>query len=141
MNQEDTEHVRLLAIFHYVVAGLAGLFACIPVLYLVFGILMLSGTIPERDDGVTRLFGIFVVAFSGIAIILGFAFCLLLVLSGTYLKKRVHYTFCLVMAGVACVFMPFGTVLGILTMLVLMRPSVKESFASPGPTVGASGAA
>jgi len=32
------------------------------------------------------------------------------------------------MAGVECMFMPFGTVLGVFTIIVLMRPSVKEIF-------------
>jgi hypothetical protein len=32
------------------------------------------------------------------------------------------------MACVECIFIPFGTVLGAFTILVLMRPSVKEMF-------------
>ena len=28
---EDLEHLRLLSIFHYVVAGIGALFACLPV--------------------------------------------------------------------------------------------------------------
>jgi hypothetical protein len=36
--------------------------------------------------------------------------------------------FCLVMAGIQCIFMPFGTVLGVFTIIVLMRNSVKEAF-------------
>ena len=38
-----------------------------------------------------------------------------------------HY----VVAGIECIFMPFGTVLGVLTLLVLMRPSVKALFDEP----------
>ncbi len=36
MNQE-TEHLRLLAIFHYVVAGLAALFSLFPLIYTMIG--------------------------------------------------------------------------------------------------------
>jgi len=68
------------------------------------------------------------VAFSVVAILVGLAFCILLILSGRYLRRHVNYTFCLVMAGVACIFMPFGTVLGVFTILVLVRPSVKTAF-------------
>jgi hypothetical protein len=32
------------------------------------------------------------------------------------------------MAGVMCIFMPFGTVLGVFTLIVLLRPSVKPLF-------------
>lgn len=34
--------------------------------------------------------------------------------------------FCLIMAGIACLFMPFGTVLGVFTIVVLTRESVRE---------------
>jgi hypothetical protein len=34
----------------------------------------------------------------------------------------------MVMAGVECIFSPFGTVLGIFTIFVLMRESVKQMF-------------
>jgi len=37
MNQ-DEEHPRLLAIFHYVCAGMVALFACFPIIHLVLGI-------------------------------------------------------------------------------------------------------
>ena len=33
----DNEHLRLLSIFHYVVSGLAALFACFPICHLVLG--------------------------------------------------------------------------------------------------------
>jgi hypothetical protein len=33
------------------------------------------------------------------------------------------------MAAISCIFMPFGTVLGVFTIIVLLRPSVKELFA------------
>jgi hypothetical protein len=35
------------------------------------------------------------------------------------------------MAGIACVFMPFGTVLGVFTIIVLMRDSVRRLFGRP----------
>ncbi len=54
--------------------------------------------------------------------------------AGYYLSKRQHYTFCLVMAGVECIFIPFGTVLGIFTIIVLARPVVKALF-EPGEPV------
>ena len=41
--------------------------------------------------------------------------------------------FCLVMGAVECVFMPFGTVLGIFTIIVLMRESVKPLFTPNNP--------
>ena len=36
MNQ-DSEHLKLLSIFHYVVGGMAALFACIPFIHFFMG--------------------------------------------------------------------------------------------------------
>ena len=47
---QDVEHLRLLSIFHYILAGLAGLCSFFPAIYLVMGIAMLSGWI-EGDKG------------------------------------------------------------------------------------------
>ncbi len=46
MNQ-DLDHLRLLAIFHYVVAGLAALVACFPLIHLVMGLVFIFA--PGKD--------------------------------------------------------------------------------------------
>lgn len=38
---KDDEHLRLLALFHYIVGGLAALFACLPLIHVGMGIMML----------------------------------------------------------------------------------------------------
>jgi hypothetical protein len=63
-----------------------------------------------------------------VVIVAGWTMAVFLAWSGRCLSRRVNYTFCLVMAGIACMFMPFGTILGVFTILVLMRPSVKALF-------------
>jgi hypothetical protein len=53
--------------------------------------------------------------------------------AGRFLARRKHHLFCLVVAGVECLFFPFGTVLGVFTIIVLMRPSVQQAFEANGP--------
>ena len=48
MNQ-DEEHLKLLSIFHYVVAGLAGLFACFPIIHLAIGLAFILA--PHKFEG------------------------------------------------------------------------------------------
>lgn len=127
MNQ-DQEHLDLLGIFHYVVAALAALFACFPLIHLFMGLTMMSGGFGGSSDSDTRLFGLFFVAFASIFILIGWAFAVCTALAGRYLRQRTKYTFCLVMAGVECMFVPFGTVLGVFTIMVLQRPSVRHLF-------------
>lgn len=55
-----------------------------------------------------------------------------LFVAGYLLARRRGYFFCLVMAGIACTFSPFGTVLGVFTLLVLLRSSVKQLFGRTG---------
>jgi hypothetical protein len=53
-------------------------------------------------------------------------------LAGRAIRRRENYTFCVIVAALSCMLMPFGTVLGVLTIVVLMRPSVKEMFGRAG---------
>jgi hypothetical protein len=72
--------------------------------------------------------GLFFVILASVFIVCGWVFAGLLAWSGRCLAKRRHYMFSFVMACVACIFMPFGTVLGVFTILVLNRASVKAFF-------------
>jgi hypothetical protein len=135
MNQ-DLEHLRLLSIFHYVVAGLTALFACFPVFHLIFGLVMLfapealehgqhgSQSAPEA----LRFVGLVVAMVAMLIILTGWGMAACILFAGRFLGRRRHYTFCLVMAALSCMITPFGTVLGVFTIVVLMRPSVKLLF-------------
>jgi cytochrome c oxidase subunit IV len=126
MNQ-DSEHLKLLAIFHYVVAGMTALFACIPFLHFFMGLALATGTFPDTEPGAQPI-GIFIMVFAGLFILAGWTLAALIAYAGRSLQTRRRYIFCLVMAGVECIVMPFGTVLGVFTIVVLMRDTVKEVF-------------
>jgi hypothetical protein len=74
------------------------------------------------------------VAFASVFILVGWTLAILVLIVGRFIARRKHYTFCFVMACVECVFMPFGTVLGVFTILVLSRQSVKGLF-NPRPAL------
>jgi hypothetical protein len=126
MNQ-DLEHLKLLSIFHYVVAGLVAIFACVPLIHLFVGAGLATGTFDDTPDE-ARLVGVGLMVFAGLFILTGWAMAVAIALAGRNLGRRRSYTFCLVVAGVECVIMPFGTVLGVFTIIVLMRESVKRLF-------------
>lgn len=127
---DDREYLRLLSIFHYVVGGLAALFACFPIIYIAVGVLALyaPGTMDAEGEAMPAFFGwIFIVIGAGL-MLLGWAFAVFAIITGRYLARQVHYLFCMVMAAIECMFMPFGTVLGVFTIIVLAKPSVKKMF-------------
>ena len=132
LTQQDAEHLRLLSIFHYVMAGLLALFACFPIFHLVLGSLIvlgpgLSGHGPESIPVV--LIGGFFMVFAAVVMLGGWLFSACVVLAGRALVQRRRYVFCLVVAGIeAALCVPFGTALGICTIVVLLRPTVKQAF-------------
>ena len=123
----DLEHLKLLSIFHYVAAGMAALVACIPFIHFFMGLAMALGAFDEGDPA-TRPVGLGIMAFAALFIAAGWTLAALMALAGRSLAQRKRYTFCLVMGGVECLFMPVGTVLGVFTIIVLVRDSVKELF-------------
>lgn len=128
---QDIAHLDLLGVFHYVVAGITALFSMFPVLHLIMGIAMINGTFdaPHRPgDPEAALVGWFFVGIAGLMILCGLAFSALLARAGHCLRQRRNHTYCLVMAAVSCAFFPFGTVLGVFTVIVLSRVSVKPLF-------------
>ena len=126
---EDAQHLRLLSIFHYVVGGLLALFASFPLIHLAVGIgVLLVPPGNEEEAAFVALVGWVFVIFAGIFILTGWAMAICIILAGRFLSQRRHYLFCLAMAGVECMFMPFGTVLGVFTIIVLLRDSVKSQF-------------
>ena len=132
---QDEEHLRLLSIFHYVVGGLTGLFALFPIFHLIFGVFFILA--PEKFAGKGEpppaFLGWLFVIFGVVFITIGWTFAALILTAGRFLARRKHYLFCLTMAGVECLFMPFGTVLGVFTIIVLIREPVKQLFAINNP--------
>lgn len=128
---KDQEQLKLLAVFHYVVSGLTALCSLFPIFHLVFGLLFILA--PEnfegRGEAPPPFIGWFFVIFAATFIIMGLIFASFILAAGRSLAKRKNHTFCLIVAGFECLFMPLGTVLGVFTIIVLMRESVKEMFA------------
>jgi hypothetical protein len=140
---QDEQYLKILSIFHFVVAGISALFACFPILHFVVGLGMLGtslglgigeGAFPEA--AISGFVGVFFTLIAGSMILLGWAFAVCEALAGWYLVKRKRYMYCLVMGGVECIFMPFGTVLGVFTIITLIKPSVKELFGVEEQDIG-----
>jgi len=140
----DAEHLRLLSIFHYVLAGVHAIFGCLPLIHVFIGITMISKlskiAVPSPPSGLpgpgatvsagppVEMMG-WMFALMGIAAILcmqtGAILCFL---NGRYLAARRKPMFCTVVAAIECLFAPLGTALGVFTIIVLQRPTVKALF-------------
>ncbi len=76
------------------------------------------------------IFGVLAGIF-GVIILLGWTFGALTFYAGRCIQQRKHPTFIFVISCIKCLFVPYGTMLGICTFMVLSRPQVKKLF-EPG---------
>jgi hypothetical protein len=133
MNQ-DKEHLRLLAIFHYVVAGLAALFSFFPLLYTTVGAIFIfaarHGTPKPGEEPPPEFIGWILAIVGSLLFLLGVAIAICILIAGRSLAKPTRYWFALVVACIECLFIPFGTILGVFTIVVLSRESVKALFST-----------
>ncbi|HEV7646399.1 MAG TPA: hypothetical protein VGO50_20865 [Pyrinomonadaceae bacterium] len=128
---ENLKYLRYLSIGNYVYAPLLALCALFPVLHLTIGIAIvteaLSGTNkPKALPAV--LVGWFFIGVSSFIILSGMALAVCNALAGRFIKQHKRYVFCFAIAIVNCMFPPIGTMLGVFTILVLMREPVKQLF-------------
>ena len=127
----DADHLRLLAIFHFVIAGLAvvGL-GFLAMHYMVMHAVMSNPEMWKNQKGMPppeqffAMFKWFYVFFGAMLIVGGIAN----LLSGLCIRARKFRIFSLIVAGIDCIQIPFGTVLGVFTLIVLLRDSARESY-------------
>jgi len=123
----ELEHLRLLSIFHYVLAGILGLVSLLPGIPLMLGLLLASGRLAPEDDA-SRIVGSILAGCAGFFMLAGLTFATLVAQTGRSLAERRRYTFCLVIAGILCVVAPLGTLVGVFTIIVLASDSVRALF-------------
>ena len=126
---KDERELNLLSIFFFVMSGFAALGGSIPILHAVVGAWMIADPKNLAGPGAPPVNpGWFFLGFGIVFIVIGWTVAFLLVLSGMSLRSRKRYWLCFVMACLLCLQMPLGTVLGVFTLIVLSRPSVKQLF-------------
>lgn len=136
---QDAEHIRLLVIFHYIYAGLSAVFGFFPAIYVVMGFAMLGGAMgasPGSSPQEIQFMGTMFAAMGIIGIVACWAVALLSYFCGKFLGERRCPVFIMVVSCIHCLNMPFGTALGVFTIVVTQRPSVKALFAAPDGAIG-----
>jgi hypothetical protein len=130
----DEEHLQLLAIFHYVVAGVAALFSFLPLLYTTVGAILIfaarHGMAKPGEDLPPEFLGWIFAVLGALLFLIGIAMAICILIAGRSLALRKRYSFAFVMACIECLFIPFGTILGVFTIVVLSRESVKALFSA-----------
>ena len=130
----DEEHLRLLSMFHYISGALTILFS---------SIFVYSPRVPGPPNGESRTARPGTVTgprvqnrscpsssrLSPWSLALGIAYGVAQIISGRFLAKHRYRTFSLIVAIPNVLLIPYGTILGVLTLVVLGRESVKSLYA------------
>jgi MFS family permease len=129
---ENEQHLKLLSTFHYIVGGLGALFACFPLIHVTLGIMMIVNPdfLNNGHKGPTppAFVGYLFILMGGFFVLCGWAAAICTIISGRYLARRKKRMFSFVMAAILCMFVPFGTVLGVFTIIVLSKESVQKLY-------------
>ena len=131
--RRDCEHLKLLAIFHFVFGGLA--LVGIGFLFVHYFIMHTLFSNPDMWKSQTQAMPpkafldafIWFYLFMGVLLLTGLV---LNVLSGLFLLHKRNRVFSLIIGGLNCLQIPFGTALGVFTIIVLSRDSVRELYSS-----------
>jgi hypothetical protein len=69
----------------------------------------------------------------------GITMAICILIAGRCLSRRKGYSFALVIACIECLFVPFGAILGVFTIVALSRESVKALFSGTRTPAQSSG--
>jgi len=130
---EDNERVRLLAIFHYVVAGFAALLSFFPLLYSIVGGFLLYAAHhpgPGNQEPPPAFLGWIFILLGVFFFLVGVTMAICILIAGGCLSRRKAFSSVLVVACLECFFIPFGTILGVFTIIALSRESVRALFST-----------
>jgi len=122
---ETRDHLKLLGVFYYVIALLA-----IPMLLmLVFQEWIFDWMTNEaRAQGIDAPFQLYFRLAQGAFALMAIVHLVAGIYIGNCFRRQKHHTLCIVAAAIVCLSFPLGTVLGVFSLIVLMKPEAKAIF-------------
>ena len=131
VRSKDESDLNTLSILHYCWTGLLGCSGLGMIAYFILLAGIFASAPPSHSahaahdqEVAAGVMGIFGVVMALVFIPMFIAH----ILAAAGLRNRTRYVLVLVMSGMACLSVPLGTGLGIWTIIVLQRPSVKALF-------------
>jgi hypothetical protein len=136
----DEEHLKLLSLGYMISAAITGFFALFGLMYMMLGVMMV-GIISHSPEMLTKtgqqspafvgwFFGVIGLTF----FLVGLALAAAKLRTAICIRNRKSRTFCLVVAGITCLGIPYGTTLGVFTFIIMGRDSVARLFQSSAPS-------
>ncbi|MES2404701.1 MAG: hypothetical protein V4567_10270 [Pseudomonadota bacterium] len=126
----DGEQLRLLRIGYFTMGGVAVFTGLFGLFYALMGFMVVHLPMQPQQPGQPppQVIAWFFAAFGLAFMLAAGVYALLAFLSARALRRRRARALCLVTAAVSCLYVPFGTLLGVFTFIALGRRSVIDLF-------------
>jgi hypothetical protein len=139
-NAADVSYLKTISILHFVWGGIILFFSLLMLIYIGFGVAIVSGTFaptpmpvpttgPAVNGDLPREFGWIFIVFGVVGMVVGLTLGILNIVSGRRIAARRSRVFSFVIAGINCMSFPFGTALGVFTFILLSKEPVKAMYA------------
>jgi hypothetical protein len=138
LTSQDVEHLNALALAHYIVGVVIALSGFLGIFHFGIGVAMLTGLLPAKpeEQAMLTFMGAMFAGMAGLFMVMLWTLGAAVIWGGRNLKRRGSWMLAMVVAAVLLTYTPIGTVLGVLTMVVLLRPNVKAVFQSSAAASG-----
>lgn len=129
--RQDEEHLRLLALGFRICGVLLALCCSFGLIHTGFGLTMLSNPGAFKGSGPPPppFMGALFAFLGGSVVIGGWVLAYFVYSAAKWIERREGHTAVLVISGLLLLFQPLGMALGIMSFIVLLRPSVQALFA------------
>jgi hypothetical protein len=133
--RRDAEHLKLLSIFHFILAAL-GLFgiAFLAIHFAFMRSIFMNPEMWKNEKGgpPPEIFFNLMMWGYGFILVVILTGGVVNLLSGLFIRKRRHRMFSIIIGGLNCLQVPIGTLLGVFTILILSRDSVRKIYEVSG---------
>lgn len=126
--ERDKRHLKILSNVQ-ILYGILNLFVSYYYYKTIF--ILFDGYRKALEESNPELQVALLIGFGFVLFLIGVVILFCIILAGQSLDRYENYNFCLVVAAAECLIFPIGTIIGISTILVLRRESVKELFSTP----------
>lgn len=128
----DEEHLKLLSMGYKISAAVSAFYSFFGLFYVLMGAVI--GTIISRtQDSANKPPAFFGWIFAAVGLTIffgGMAIAALKLRAAICIQKRKSRTFCNVVAAIGCLAVPYGTILGVFSFVVLGRASIVRMFSA-----------
>ena len=129
MNGKNNSNLQALEICHYIWGGLICLMGLFPLIYVAFGIAFVSDVFgTSTQGGPPAEFGYFFIAIGLFVTAIAQTVGILNIFSGRNIRQRRGKILTMVLAGLNCFSVPFGTILGVFTLVILSQEDVAREY-------------